>query len=446
MTAGADRTAPSRDELDRLLRACVECGLCLPHCATYLASGDETLSPRGRFVLLGEVVNGRLAAGAPGVVRSFDLCLGCLACTAVCPSGVSVDLLDQLQALGAASRRPAWSDLTRWLDRAAVLHALRRGGRIARRILAATFGDLGGRRLERGPAGLARLARLVGTLPAAPATDQALIALLDGLVAVRARPPASPAPATPALQPGGPARGPRVIWFRGCADRALLPATARRLRELLRELGCEVREPSGQECCGALAAHAGRAARARRLRPSHLAAFAPDAAGGAEPLVVAAAGCGCELKRYPPDLAARVTDAVVLLDRLAPSAFGAVPLRVAVHDPCHARHGQGIVVEPRRLLRRIPGLELCEPAEAEACCGSAGIYGLRHPELSAAMGRRKAEVLAATGCDLVVTANPGCLGQIADGLALVAPAVPVVPLSDLVWYSCYRGRGARART
>jgi glycolate oxidase iron-sulfur subunit len=90
------------------------------------------------------------------------------------------------------------------------------------------------------------------------------------------------------------------------------------------------------------------------------------------------------------------------------------------------------------LLARIPGLEVLEPAEAEVCCGSAGAYALRHPEFADAMGRRKAEALAATGCDLVVTTNPGCLGQIADGLALVAPSVPVLPLTDLVWYALNR--------
>jgi glycolate oxidase iron-sulfur subunit len=115
-----------------------------------------------------------------------------------------------------------------------------------------------------------------------------------------------------------------------------------------------------------------------------------------------------------------------------------VPLRVALHDPCHARHTRGIVAEPRRLLARIPGLILCEPAESDVCCGSAGAYALRHRELSEAMGRRKAQALADTGCDLVVTTNPGCLGQIADGLSLVAPSLPVIPLSDLLWYSCRR--------
>ncbi len=90
------------------------------------------------------------------------------------------------------------------------------------------------------------------------------------------------------------------------------------------------------------------------------------------------------------------------------------------------------------MLGRIPGLEVVEPAEGEVCCGSAGAYALRHADFAAAMGRRKAEALAATGCDLVVTTNPGCLGQIADALDLVAPRLPVLPLTDLVWYAWRR--------
>ena len=232
----------------------------------------------------------------------------------------------------------------------------------------------------------------------------------------------------------------RLAIFDGCADSALLPGTARRLRALLTDLGCEVQSPPGQVCCGALATHTRRDERAGELRDGIVAAFA-EVMEDCDHIVVSAAGCGLGMQRYPKAFAARTLDAIVRLDRLAPANLGAVPLRVAIHDPCHARHGQGIIAEPRRLLRRIPALELLEPHEADVCCGSAGAYAVQHAELSEAMGRRKAEVLAVTGCDLVVTSNPGCLGQIADGLAFVAPDIPIVPMTDLLWYA--RMGGAR---
>ncbi len=236
-----------------------------------------------------------------------------------------------------------------------------------------------------------------------------------------------------------------VAWFRGCADAALLPRTADRLRRLLTGLGCRLIDPAGQDCCGAQAAHDHRSRRAASLQARNLAALAPDPPPADDPLVdhvvVAAAGCGHHLRSYPSRLADRVIDATVLLARLVDRPLGPVPLRVALHDPCHARHGQGIVTEPRELLRRIPQLELIEPEEAEVCCGAAGTYALRHGELSTAMGRRKAGVLGATGCDLVVTTNVGCLGQLAHALAQRERPVPVLPLSDLVWYA-WRRRGA----
>ena len=68
---------------------------------------------------------------------------------------------------------------------------------------------------------------------------------------------------------------------------------------------------------------------------------------------------------------------------------------------------------PRELLRGIPGLTLAEIAEADICCGSAGIYNLLHPEPATELGERKARNVLATGASLLVTANPGCLMQIA---------------------------------
>jgi glycolate oxidase iron-sulfur subunit len=152
-------------------------------------------------------------------------------------------------------------------------------------------------------------------------------------------------------------------------------------------------------------------------------------------LVVEAAGCGLELGDYPAEVAGKVRDALVLLAGLSLPAPREMPLKIVLHDPCHARQGQRIVEAPRRLLQRIPGLIVVEPDEPEVCCGSGGVYSLYHPEISAAMGRRKARMLAAPGAHLVVTSNPGCLGQIAEGLALEVPELPILPLTDLLWFA-----------
>ncbi len=428
MSGSLDRT-----QLDDLRQSCVECGLCLPNCATYLATGNEAQSPRGRLLLLGEVLDGRTDASEPSVRETFDQCLGCLACTATCPSGVSADLLAYVRRLAAdadPNRRPP----VRLLDRRAVLRTLRVVGSLVRGAAVRLLGAGWRGRLERTPGAGRRLARLLGTLPVDPGSDDALIAQFETLDGGGPRPAVS-------SHHRAPAAGLRVAVFKGCADASLMPHTSRRLQDLLRRLGCELTVPEGQDCCGALASHLESRGRTSRLRRRNRRAFTPHL-GHCDHVVVAAAGCGQELKSQPGDLSDMVIDAVSLLERLAPVDLGPVPLRVAVHDPCHARHGLGVVEAPRRLLARIPGVVVLEPAEAEVCCGSAGVYGVQHPEMSAVMGRRKAEALAATGCDAVVTTNPGCLGQIADGLALVAPHIPILPLTDLVWYAA-RASGPR---
>ncbi|MDD5720352.1 MAG: (Fe-S)-binding protein [Candidatus Krumholzibacteria bacterium] len=422
--------------LDQLLRRCVHCGLCLPHCATYLASGDETLSPRGRLLLLGEVLAGRLPPDAPAVAQAFDRCLGCLACSAVCPSGISAELLAYAREIGRSADRWRRFALSNLLDRRPVLHIVRRATAWARAVLARLGGVEWRARLAAAPRPVAGLARLVGAVPASPRRDQDLVNLLDHLTGGVL---ADAAPrSTVRAAPAAPAAGPRLVWFRGCADAALLPGTAARLRELLAACGCALVDPPGQVCCGAIAAHSGRPARKRRLRARNLAALrAPLAASDC--LVVAAAGCGLELSDDRAAFGDKVRDAAVVLDQILPAALGSLPLRIAVHEPCHLRHGLKDAAALRRVLARIDGVEVLEAAEVDVCCGSAGVYALRHRELSRAMGRRKAAMLAATGCDLVVTTSPGCLGQIADGLAFVAPSLPIVPLSDLVWYAWFHG-------
>ncbi|MBK8165662.1 MAG: (Fe-S)-binding protein [bacterium] len=420
--------------LEALLRRCVQCGLCLPVCATWLASGDETYSPRGRLLLTGQwLAEPEAALGDASWRDALDTCIGCRACSAVCPSGVPHELLEA--AAGAARAGRAASG-ARWLvpllERPAWLRALGVAAAAGRAAFTVALGRNWRARGERLPA-LRRLARLVGTVPRAPGSDQRLLRRLDGLAGGAATKP-GPLPVVP---------GPRekLLWFRGCADEGLLPDSARRLRDLLAWAGADLDATAPTACCGALAEHGGCAGRAAGLRARNLAAWGDGSPAAA--IVTAAAGCGVAIRDYGPALPAPQIDAIAWLARRARPPFGSVPLRVALHDPCHARHGQGLVAEPRDLLRAIPGLTLLEPDEADVCCGSGGLWSLAHPQLAAEAGRRKAAVLAGTGADLVVTANPGCLGQIADGLALRGgPAV--IPLGDLLWYAAMRAPAAAA--
>lgn len=428
--------------LDQLLRQCVQCGLCLPHCATWLATGNEVQSPRGRLLLLGEMVatDSTEATDTPGeFLAAFDTCIGCRACETACPSGVPFSLLEhgQEQAMRhpipGAPQASVPGVVLRRLDQPGFLGLLSRVGDLATSVLNGVVGKSWRRRLDGGDRGTGQLVRLLGSLPTSFRDDADLLRMMDRLCGVTSNsqrlPRSSVLPASDCE-----ASGTRVAFFRGCANAGLLSGSSRRLRELLTASGCRLEEPGGQDCCGALAAHTGQPGRAATLRSRNREVFAKSLAKGTV-LVTEAAGCGHELKNYGSDFADGVVDAAVLLAELDLPPLGRVPLKVAYHDPCHARHGQGIITEPRQLLAAIPGLVPVEPMEPEVCCGSGGAWGLRYPEMSETLGRRKAADLADTGADLVVTSNPGCMGQIADGLRLVDADLPVIPLTDLLWYA-----------
>jgi glycolate oxidase iron-sulfur subunit len=210
----------------------------------------------------------------------------------------------------------------------------------------------------------------------------------------------------------------------GCVQGAFFPEVNSATVRILAAEGCDVLLPSGQGCCGALSVHNGRKAEAQRFARKLIDTFEHT---GMDRFVVNAAGCGSSLKEYDVLLAddpayaqraaaftAKVRDLSELLDELGPAAERhPIEITVAYHDACHLAHAQGVRAQPRALLRGIPGLQLAEIADPEICCGSAGVWNVLHPEPAAELGDRKARDVLATGAELLVTANPGCLMQVA---------------------------------
>ncbi len=134
-----------------------------------------------------------------------------------------------------------------------------------------------------------------------------------------------------------------------------------------------------------------------------------------------------EFEAAEPEFASRVRDASEVV---APSAVRAAvrPIRVAYQDACHLAHGQRIRRQPRALLQAIPGVTLVPIADAERCCGSAGVYNLTHPDVARELERQKVAAILATRPDVVVSANPGCILQLRAGLRSAGARVPVVHL------------------
>jgi glycolate oxidase iron-sulfur subunit len=232
----------------------------------------------------------------------------------------------------------------------------------------------------------------------------------------------------------------------GCVQDAFFPHVNSATVRILAAEGCDVIIPRGQGCCGALSMHNGREAEAQRFARRLIDEFESV---GMDYFVVNAAGCGSALKEYGDLLrddpayadraaafAARVRDLSEVLVELGPVApRHPLPVSVAYHDACHLGHAQGVRAQPRELLRGIPGLDLREIADPEICCGSAGIWNVLNPEPAAQLGDRKARDVLATGADLLVTANPGCLMQVAasvrrlDGRIALAHTAEVLDAS-----------------
>ena len=224
-----------------------------------------------------------------------------------------------------------------------------------------------------------------------------------------------------------------VALFAGCVMREAFGETERATVRVLERDGRRVTSPVEQVCCGALHAHAGDGQQARELARSNIDAFA----GNDLPVVVNAAGCGAHLKAYGDVLhedpawaqrarqfGARVRD-VTEVARPLPGQVDR-PLRVVYQDACHLAHGQRIRAQPRALLRAIEGVTLVEIADAERCCGSAGIYNLTQPDISQELQRQKVAAILAARPDVVVSANPGCVLQLVAGLRAAGSGVKVV--------------------
>ena len=389
-----------------LISDCVHCGFCLPTCPTYGVLWQEEMdSPRGRIYLMGSLLDGTIPL-SDTTVQHFDRCLGCMACLTSCPSGVKYDrLIEETRAhVEEHHRRSLFERAQRGMIFATVPYPKR-----LRRALAMTPPWLPGR--------------------------------LKPFAALK--PPWRSSEQPPAVTPAEGMRRARVGLLLGCVQRVVFGDVNAATARVLAAEGCEVIAPVGQECCGALHLHAGRATEGRR-RAEQLAQAFEDV----DAIVVNAAGCGSHLKEA--GLGVRVVDVSELLAELGPRAKrSGLPIRVAYQDACHLGHAQGIRDAPRSLLRTIPGLDLVEPAEQAICCGSAGIYNLVQPAAAAELGQRKAANVVRTGAKAYVSSNPGCLVQVSNYLRESGwrlPALHPVELLDASIQGVSAGRlfaGAR---
>jgi glycolate oxidase iron-sulfur subunit len=377
------------------IRKCVHCGFCNATCPTYLVTGDELDSPRGRIWLMKDMLANPAVVPSPRAVHHIDRCLSCLSCTTTCPSGVDyMHLVDAARAhIEQNHRRPLPDRVLRALlpavlTRRGLFRALLRAGRLLR-----------------------------GLAPMLPARLAAMLAMVPEEV-----PAPGLAERRAPLPPVG-ARSGRVILHLGCVQPVLRPAIDDAALRLLARHGVEVVISRQSACCGALDHHLGREAAAAAHARANIAAW--ESAGAVDAIIITASGCGTVIKDYAalfaddPAMAARAA-AVAALARDISEYLASLPplpsriapgLPVAWHSACSLQHGQQVKTAPRQLLVAA-GFDVRDPAEVHICCGSAGSYAILQPEMSAALKARKQAALAATGAHIVASSNIGCIGQI----------------------------------
>jgi glycolate oxidase iron-sulfur subunit len=412
---------------------CVHCGLCTASCPTYAELGNENDSPRGRIYLMRAVTDGRMELTA-STRRHLELCLDCRACETACPSGVQYGKLIEPFRVAMEQTGDSPAKSRDWFHQY---------------ILFKLFPYPARMRLALWPARIAQFLRLDRLLVGSglwrllPPRLGRLVTLLPPLER-----PVEPLPTF--LPAKGPRRA-RVALFTGCVADVMFRQTNWATARVLQENGCDVTIPATQACCGAIHFHAGASEPARDLADTNVAAFKAD---DYDAVIVNVAGCGSMLKDYGHHwhgesdgqqaarerFAGKVKDVHEFLAELGLiEPTGRLPFTATYHDACHLVHAQKVREQPRKLLSKIPGLKLVELPESELCCGAAGTYNLTEPEMADRLGQRKLKNVLSTGARVVVTANAGCLLQIAREARMQGERLRIVHPIDLLDLS-YRGQ------
>lgn len=443
--------------------SCGRCGFCQPTCPIFRATGREGHVARGKLALFRNMIEGRSEL-TPEMKDAFSNCLLCRACTDTCFSSIPADKV-------VVSFRHAYADrFGRSFLQRRVFRDLLPRPRLMRTLVRAIWA------LRRtGLPDAARRLGLVGLLN--PKLERALELragtpgpLLHSRLRKRQRlsqaVPDRQQPAAPGGRSAGvPAAGiPRAGYWMSCGYNYVLPEVGESTVRVLERLGMDV-QPLDNCCCGLAAYSYGDLEAARRLARDNLRRL-----GDLERFDVIVSECGScsgHLKEYGELLrddaewyekAERLQQKVRSFSELVAATpefarqvaagheelgvpQGAVGVRgvsdprgtvVTYHEPCHlGRRYQGVVEQPRQILGSLPGVTFREAAEAASCCGSAGSYGVVHPETSAAIIDRKMGFIAATGASIIATECPTCMMQLSLGVARSGADTQVLNMSQL---------------
>jgi glycolate oxidase iron-sulfur subunit len=436
--SGPRFTAPELPTYDALMD-CIRCGRCLPACPTYQQTSLETFSPRGRLSLMRAVEDGKLDLAEAGLEENLYHCLDCRSCNTVCPVSIPIGelIVAGRAAVEAKHRRP-------WIIRFVLQHVLISPSRVQKFTPPVRLAQ----KLK-----LDKLAGLlVGWIPSLRDLFQLAPQLPKPLWNELRKPDRSRQAASLSSNRNeacqvSPTQY-RVGYFLGCVMNVVFADASRATVKLLEHYNCEVITPNDQMCCGAPQDDQGMKDVMRRMAKQNIAAF--EQLGDLDVIVADCAACSGFLKEYrhvfhddaawaarADRFSGKVRDITEWLDQIMPqdlAAVGELPKSLTYHEPCHLANVQGVRNQPRALIARLKnkGADVRELNDPTRCCGSAGIYNLTHPGMSKDLLDRKMDDVTATGAEVVVSANPGCLLQLEWGARRTGSQVQVKHITQIL--------------
>jgi L-lactate dehydrogenase complex protein LldE len=234
-----------------------------------------------------------------------------------------------------------------------------------------------------------------------------------------------------------------VYFYATCLVDLFFPDAGMAGIELLQSAGVRVVLPRGQTCCGQPAFNCGYWEEARAVARGQLALFPRDL-----PVVVPSGSCAGMIKTHYPGLFAGQPEAAAA-QALARRVFELTqflvdeldlkledlgrPVQVTLHASCHAMREQGVLDQPKALLRQLRNVELVPLARERECCGFGGAFAVREPRLSEAMACDKAEDARATGAALVLSTDGGCLMNIGGTLEKQGYGPATMHIAQFLW-------------
>ena len=401
---------------------CGKCGFCQAVCPIFDITKDEGSVARGHNLHIRKLIEGELTLNAELKDPLFE-CLLCMTCVSNCFPAVRTHE-NVVQGRAEYIKRVGRPKTLQFLFN----NLLPDPKKMARFMRMGAYGK---------KLGVSKLARTLGVLKWFGNNLDKAEVIVEKLPTRFFRDRVSKLKLTPEH------RTVRIGYFVGCGFNFVMPQVSEATTQLLVHLGAEV-SITENCCCGLPAYTYGDLEAARKMARQNIAIIEKT---DADFIVTECATCASFLKHYTklfkddPEMAQRAEQAAKRIrgfsefihSRLPlPDPRNTGPLTVTYHDPCHQCRYQGIVKEPRTILKQIPDIEYTEMPQADLCCGAAGSYNVMRYDQSMKILDRKMTSLKKTGAQILTNECPSCCLQLSYGVRRAGLETRVMHISELM--------------